>query len=174
MAILAIIRNSVQPAQRPEIPYIQGHYVGSKQFTLQSGRILVSPNTTDIQLFMENVTQHLHGIYNISYFDTDAAALDSYRTNPNNVVVGIDFEGGLLNTKNGFSYILRMPDGKTVNTEQLYSDQGNTILKVNQHYYSAWLGSKSFMKYLLEFHKTSITSFSIFSGSIIILNSKQY
>ena len=115
---------------------------------------------------MENVTQHLHGIYNISYFDTDAAALDSYRTNPNNVVVGIDFEGGLLNTKDGFSYILRMPDGKTVNTEQLYSDQGNTILKVNQHHYSARQGSKSFIKYLLEFHKHFNHLFSMFSGPI--------
>ena len=132
-ALLAAIRLAIKPSHTPAIPSYPSVSMAdvSQGALLHSRAIAVYPNSTQVQLFMENVTRQIPSLsmLPLEFFLDGAAAEAAYSANTSRYWAGVEFKDPTLQSG---AYMMRMAISD-VPTEQtgLFTIRNSTINLLN-------------------------------------------
>ena len=127
MLILAIIRLTTSPDERPAIPSFPENEIDAQMYMPHSSKILlVAPNTTVIKTAIEDTLEILKSngsivIPGVQFYESEDVAESVYRDNDTDKGMGIIFEDGSLTILN---YTIRVPYGNTPSVDSLYDKNG--------------------------------------------------
>ena len=100
-----MIKLMTQPKTFPATSFPENNMDKTKFHFDTSNKLLASPNTTEVDSLMTNISTLLGGV-SYELFPSQAAAEERYKENPTDVAAGIAFgyPGGSI-----FNYAIRMP-----------------------------------------------------------------
>ncbi|XP_041362811.1 ABC transporter A family member 1-like isoform X2 [Gigantopelta aegis] len=105
VSLMAMIKAFTKPKTFPVTSFPENSLSNGRFHFNTSKKLLVSPNTTEVETLMTEISTLLGGVQYETFF-SQAAAEERYKANPTNVAAGIifGFEGGT-----NFNYAIRMP-----------------------------------------------------------------